>query len=63
MLKRDVRALASAATLHVALKKDSTGICFIGERPFKEFLMRYLPPCKGEIRSLDDGRLLGEHTG
>ena len=63
MLKRDVRALASAATLHVALKKDSTGICFIGERPFKEFLMRYLPPCKGEIRSLDDGRLLGEHDG
>lgn len=63
LCKRDVRALAAAAGLHIALKKDSTGICFIGERPFKAFLMRYLPPCKGEIRSLDDGRLLGEHDG
>ena len=61
--KREVRKLAEAAGLHVALKKDSTGICFIGERPFKEFLMRYLPPKKGEIRSLDDERTLGEHDG
>ena len=61
--KRDVRKLAEAAGLSVAIKKDSTGICFIGERPFKEFLMRYLPPKKGEIRSLDDDRLLGEHDG
>jgi tRNA-specific 2-thiouridylase len=45
------------------VKKDSTGICFIGERPFKEFLMRYLPPKKGEIRCLDDERVLGEHDG
>jgi tRNA-specific 2-thiouridylase len=49
--------------LHVAAKKDSTGICFIGERPFKEFLSRYLPPRKGEIRRLDDGKVLGEHDG
>jgi tRNA-specific 2-thiouridylase len=48
--KRDVRKMAEDAGLHVATKKDSTGICFIGERPFKEFLMRYLPPKKGEIR-------------
>ena len=61
--KRDVRRMAEAAGLHVAVKKDSTGICFIGERPFKEFLMRYLPPKKGEIRALDDNRVLGEHDG
>ena len=61
--KRDVRKIAEAEGLHVAAKKDSTGICFIGERPFKEFLMRYLPPQKGEIRRLDDGKVLGEHDG
>ena len=61
--KREVRRIASDAGLHVAVKKDSTGICFIGERPFKEFLMRYLPPQKGEIRCLDDDRVLGEHDG
>jgi len=63
LYKREVRRMAAAAGLHVALKKDSTGICFIGERPFKEFLMRYLPPRKGELRGLDDDRLLGEHDG
>lgn len=61
--KRDVRKMAEAAGLHVATKKDSTGICFIGERPFKEFLMGYLPPKKGEIRELDSGRVVGEHDG
>ena len=61
--KPEVRRMAEAAGLHVAVKKDSTGICFIGERPFKEFLMRYLPPKKGEIRRLDDERVLGEHDG
>ena len=61
--KREVRRMALDAGLHVAVKKDSTGICFIGERPFKEFLMRYLPPKKGEIRCLDDDRVLGEHDG
>ena len=60
LYKREVRRIAAAAGLHVALKKDSTGICFIGERPFKEFLMRYLPPKKGEIRCLDDDRVLSE---
>ena len=40
LYKRDVRKMAVDAKLHVAVKKDSTGICFIGERPFKEFLMR-----------------------
>ena len=61
--KRDVRKMAEAAGLHVAIKKDSTGICFIGERPFKEFLMRYLPPKQGEIRCLDDDKVVGEHDG
>ncbi|HLO61598.1 MAG TPA: tRNA 2-thiouridine(34) synthase MnmA [Azonexus sp.] len=63
LYKRDVRKMAEAAGLHVAAKKDSTGICFIGERPFKDFLSRYLPPKKGEIRRLDDGKVLGEHDG
>lgn len=61
--KRDVRAIAERAGLHVFSKKDSTGICFIGERPFREFLMRYLPTKPGEIRSLDDDRVIGEHQG
>jgi tRNA-uridine 2-sulfurtransferase len=61
--KRDVRRIAEGAGLHVASKKDSTGICFIGERPFKEFLSHYLPPKLGEIRRLDDDKPLGEHDG
>jgi tRNA-specific 2-thiouridylase len=63
LYKRDVRKIAEAEGLHVAAKKDSTGICFIGERPFKEFLSRYLPPKKGQIRRLDDNKVLGEHDG
>ena len=63
LYKRDVRKIAEAEGLHVAAKKDSTGICFIGERPFKEFLSRYLPPRKGEIRRLDDDKPMGEHDG
>ena len=45
-----------------AKKKDSTGICFIGERPFREFLNRYLPTQPGPIRDAD-GRVVGEHVG
>ncbi|MDR2880648.1 MAG: tRNA 2-thiouridine(34) synthase MnmA [Azoarcus sp.] len=63
LTKREVRRIAAEAGLPVAAKKDSTGICFIGERPFREFLMRYLPTRPGEIRNLDDGRVLGEHQG
>jgi len=63
LAKREVRRIALDAGLPVAAKKDSTGICFIGERPFREFLMRYLPTRPGEIRSLDDNRVLGEHQG
>lgn len=62
-LKPEVRARAEAAGLPVAAKKDSTGICFIGERPFNDFLQRYVPQNPGEIRDLDSGKLLGTHQG
>jgi tRNA-uridine 2-sulfurtransferase len=62
LLKPDVRATAAAAGLPVHDKKDSTGICFIGERNFREFLAGYIPPAPGEIRA-PEGRLLGEHAG
>ncbi len=62
MYKRDVRKLAAEIGLPVAAKKDSTGICFIGERPFREFLNRYLPTKPGRIET-PDGRVVGEHVG
>jgi tRNA-uridine 2-sulfurtransferase len=60
--KDEVRRIARELTLPVFDKKDSTGICFIGERPFAEFLSRYLPAQPGDIESID-GRLLGRHQG
>jgi tRNA-specific 2-thiouridylase len=63
LYKRDVRKMAEAAGLHVHAKKDSTGICFIGERPFREFLSRYLPARPGEIRTLDGNKVIGQHQG
>ena len=63
MKKTDVRSLAREIRLPVANKKDSTGICFIGERPFREFLNRYLPTHPGPIRRADDGKVIGEHIG
>jgi tRNA-specific 2-thiouridylase len=63
LYKRDVRRMAEAAGLPNHAKKDSTGICFIGERPFREFLQRYLPTQPGEIRNLDDDRVMGRHQG
>jgi tRNA-specific 2-thiouridylase len=57
-----VRRLAAEIGLPVAHKKDSTGICFIGERPFREFLNRYLSHEPGPIRD-DRGRTLGRHVG
>jgi tRNA-specific 2-thiouridylase len=62
MLKRDVRALARKIGLANHAKRDSTGICFIGERPFREFLMRYLPTSPGPMRT-PDGREVGIHHG
>ncbi|RDZ28606.1 tRNA 2-thiouridine(34) synthase MnmA [Lysobacter silvisoli] len=68
LLKVDVRAMAQAAGLPTAAKKDSTGICFIGERDFRDFLARYLPAREGEIRAVagdgrPDGRAIGRHAG
>ena len=60
--KKAVRARATAAGLITHNKKDSTGICFIGERRFNDFLKTYLPSQPGEIRSTE-GAYLGQHQG
>lgn len=57
-----VRAIAGDLGLITAEKKDSTGICFIGERKFKDFLERFLPAQPGEIRMVD-GKVIGKHDG
>lgn len=61
-LKSDVRIAAAQAGLPNHAKKDSTGICFIGERPFREFLNRYLPRQAGFMRN-PEGKVVGEHMG
>jgi len=60
--KTQVRELAAELRLPNAKKKDSTGICFIGERPFREFLNRYLRHEPGDIED-DRGRVVGRHVG
>ncbi|HJW10561.1 MAG TPA: tRNA 2-thiouridine(34) synthase MnmA [Albitalea sp.] len=60
--KTEVRRIAAEIGLPNAKKKDSTGICFIGERPFREFLNRYLSHAPGPIKD-ERGRTLGEHVG
>jgi tRNA-specific 2-thiouridylase len=60
--KTEVRRIAAEIGLPNAKKKDSTGICFIGERPFREFLNRYLANQPGPIKD-DRGRTVGEHVG
>ena len=60
--KTEVRRIADDIGLPNAKKKDSTGICFIGERPFREFLNRYIARMPGPIKN-DQGRVLGEHVG
>jgi tRNA-specific 2-thiouridylase len=60
--KSDVRKIAEQANLINHAKKDSTGICFIGERRFKDFLQRYLPKKPGLIETLE-GKVIGQHDG
>src|SRR3954471_3569909 len=60
--KSEVRRIALEAGLPNHAKKDSTGICFIGERPFREFLNRYLPRAPGPMVD-ERGRVVGEHIG
>ena len=62
LLKSQVRDLAKQAGLPNHAKKDSTGICFIGERPFREFLERYLPRAPGAMVT-PEGKNVGEHQG
>jgi len=62
MKKTEVRKVAREAGLHNFAKHGSTGICFIGERPFREFLNRYLPRKPGPMRT-PEGRTVGEHIG
>ena len=60
--KSEVRAIAEKLELATAKKKDSTGVCFIGERNFTQFLQNYLPAQNGKMMSLE-GEILGEHVG
>lgn len=62
LTKREVRRIARDAGLPNHAKKDSTGICFIGERPFRQFLSRYLPDNPGEMRD-ENGKVVGRHQG
>lgn len=62
LLKREVREIARQHGLSTSEKKDSTGICFIGERPFREFLQRYMPVEPGEMRT-PEGKVVGRHHG
>lgn len=62
MTKPEVRAIAAKIGLPNAQKKDSTGICFIGERPFREFLQKYMPTKTGKIVT-PSGKIVGEHQG
>ena len=62
LLKSDVRNIAKDNGLHNYDRKDSTGICFIGERPFAKFLSRYIKKNPGDIKNLN-GNILGQHDG
>ncbi|WP_454192255.1 tRNA 2-thiouridine(34) synthase MnmA [Paenibacillus sp. Marseille-Q7038] len=61
--KPEVRRLAEQAGLYTAKKKDSTGVCFIGERNFKEFLSGYLPAKSGDMIDIESGEVKGRHDG
>lgn len=61
--KTEVRKIASELQLNIAKKKDSTGICFIGERNFTHFLENYLPNQPGDIINIDTNQIIGSHIG
>lgn len=61
--KTRVREIAEVANLNVAKKKDSTGICFIGERNYQEFIKNYLKPNPGKIINVKTNEIIGTHTG
>ena len=61
--KPEVRQIAKELNLSISEKKDSTGICFIGERNFKEFLKNYLPAKKGDIVDIETNMIVGKHDG
>lgn len=63
MEKKDVRKIAEEYDLITAKKKDSTGICFIGERNFKNFLKNYLPNQPGDVINIDTNEVIGKHIG
>ena len=63
LIKPEVRKIAEEYDLITAKKKDSTGICFIGERNFKNFLNNYLPNQPGDIINIDTNEKIGEHVG
>lgn len=60
--KDEIRKIAEKAGLLTYNKKDSTGICFIGKRKFKDFIMQYMPPAKGVFQT-PDGKVVGNHEG
>ena len=61
--KNDVRKIANEINLKIANKKDSTGICFIGERNFAKFLQNYIPTQPGDIIDIDNGKVIAKHNG
>ena len=63
LTKPEVRKIAEKYDLITAKKKDSTGICFIGERHFREFLENYLPNTPGDIVNIDNNKIIGKHIG
>ena len=62
MDKTEVRKIAKSKKFDTFDKKDSTGICFIGERKFRDFLQNYIPSQPGDIKTLDD-KIIGQHEG
>lgn len=63
LTKKEVREIAKKYNLVVAEKRDSTGICFIGERNFSKFLKNYLPISPGKIGNIETNEILGKHEG